>query len=134
AGARRSGADRGPAAAARRRRRGLRGPARRRRGAAAAARGARRRARRAPPVRGGRADAAPDLRRARRRVGGGGRAPAGGGRVKDLRDTLVIARRELLERVRSKWFAIATLIGPIGIIAMIVIPALLASRGTEGTK
>lgn len=54
--------------------------------------------------------------------------------MKDLRDTLVIARRELLERVRSKWFAIATLIGPIGIIAMIVIPALLASRGTEGTK
>jgi ABC-2 type transport system permease protein len=54
--------------------------------------------------------------------------------VKDLRDTLVIARRELLERVKSKWFAVMTLIGPIGMIAMIVIPALIASRGTEGTR
>ncbi|HWU87841.1 MAG TPA: ABC transporter permease [Kofleriaceae bacterium] len=54
--------------------------------------------------------------------------------MKDLRDTLVIARRELLERVRSKWFAVMTLIGPIGMIAMIVIPALLARGSTEGTK
>jgi len=54
--------------------------------------------------------------------------------VKGLRDTLVIARRELLERVRSKWFAITTLIGPIGMIAMIVIPALIASSSTEGTR
>lgn len=54
--------------------------------------------------------------------------------MKDLRDTLVIARRELLERVRSKWFAITTLIGPIGMIAMIVIPALIASGSTGGTK
>jgi len=54
--------------------------------------------------------------------------------VKDLRDTLVIARRELLERVRSRWFAVMTLIGPIGMIAMIVIPAAIASGSTEGTK
>lgn len=54
--------------------------------------------------------------------------------MKDLRDTLVIARRELLERVKSKWFAVMTLIGPIGIIAMIVIPALIARGSTEGTK
>jgi len=54
--------------------------------------------------------------------------------VKDLRDTLVIARRELLERVKSKWFAVMTLIGPIGMIAMIVIPALIARSSTEGTQ
>ncbi len=54
--------------------------------------------------------------------------------MKDLRDTLVIARRELLERVKSKWFAVMTLIGPLGMIAMIVIPALIARGGTEGTK
>jgi len=54
--------------------------------------------------------------------------------VKDLRDTLVIARRELLERVRSKWFVVMTLIGPIGMIAMIVIPAMIARGSTEGTK
>lgn len=54
--------------------------------------------------------------------------------MKDLRDTLVIARRELSERVKSKWFVVMTLLGPIGMIAMIVIPALIASRSTEGTK
>jgi ABC-2 type transport system permease protein len=54
--------------------------------------------------------------------------------VKDLRDTLVIARRELLERVKSRWFVVMTLIGPIGMIAMIVIPALIARSSTEGTK
>lgn len=54
--------------------------------------------------------------------------------MKDLRDTLVIARRELLERVKSKWFAVMTLIGPIGMIAMIVIPAMIARGGTGGTK
>jgi ABC-2 type transport system permease protein len=54
--------------------------------------------------------------------------------MSDVRATLVVARRELLERVRSKWFAIVTLLGPIGIVAMIVVPALLAASGTAGTK
>jgi ABC-2 type transport system permease protein len=54
--------------------------------------------------------------------------------VKFLRDTFVIARRELLERVRSKWFVVVTLLGPVGMIAMILIPALIASSGTAGTK
>lgn len=52
----------------------------------------------------------------------------------DLRATLVVARRELLERVRSKWFLIMTLIGPIGMIAMIVVPALIARGSTSGTR
>jgi ABC-2 type transport system permease protein len=54
--------------------------------------------------------------------------------VKHLRDTLIIARRELLERVKSKWFVVMTLIGPIGMVAMIVVPALIARSSTEGTK
>jgi ABC-2 type transport system permease protein len=54
--------------------------------------------------------------------------------LKDLRDTLVIARRELFERVKSKWFAVMTVIGPIGMVAMIVIPAVIARGSTEGTK
>jgi len=45
----------------------------------------------------------------------------------------VIARRELLERVRSKWFAVITLLGPIGMVAMVLVPSLLAANG-EGAK
>jgi ABC-2 type transport system permease protein len=53
--------------------------------------------------------------------------------VKDLRDTLVIARREMLERLRSKWFIAITLLGPIGMVALVLVPALLAGRG-EGAR
>lgn len=42
-----------------------------------------------------------------------------------LRNALVIARREFLERARSRWFLAITLLGPIGIVAMVVVPALL---------
>jgi ABC-2 type transport system permease protein len=44
---------------------------------------------------------------------------------------MVIARRELIERVRTWWFLVVTLLGPIFMIAMIVIPALL---GIEAGK
>ncbi|HEX2685930.1 MAG TPA: ABC transporter permease [Kofleriaceae bacterium] len=54
--------------------------------------------------------------------------------MSDLRDTCVIARREFLERVQSKWFAAITLLGPIGMVAMVLIPALIAGRGAEGAK
>lgn len=50
------------------------------------------------------------------------------------RDAIVIAKREFLERVRTKWFLIMTLLGPIGMVALIVIPALLADRGVAGAK
>jgi ABC-2 type transport system permease protein len=45
--------------------------------------------------------------------------------VSDLRDTLVIARREFTERVQSKWFVAITLLGPIGMVALVIIPSLL---------
>jgi ABC-2 type transport system permease protein len=38
---------------------------------------------------------------------------------------LVVARREFLERVRTTWFLIATLLGPLGIAAVILLPAWL---------
>ena len=47
---------------------------------------------------------------------------------------MVIAKREFLERVRSKWFAIVTVLGPILMLALIVIPAVLAKRGAGEVK
>jgi ABC-2 type transport system permease protein len=51
-----------------------------------------------------------------------------------MRDTMVIAKREIMERIKSKWFLVMTVLGPLGIIAMIVVPARLAGRGAEGSK
>jgi ABC-2 type transport system permease protein len=53
--------------------------------------------------------------------------------MRDFRDMFVIARREFLERVKSKWFAVITLLGPVGMVAMVLVPALLAGNG-EGAK
>jgi ABC-2 type transport system permease protein len=51
-----------------------------------------------------------------------------------MREAFVIAKREFLERVRTKWFVAMTVLGPILMIALIVVPVLLASRGTAGAK
>ncbi len=51
-----------------------------------------------------------------------------------MRDTIVIARRELMERIRSKWFVVMTLLWPVLMVAMIVIPAMLGSQGSQGAK
>lgn len=51
-----------------------------------------------------------------------------------MRDTWVIARREFHERVRSKWFIVMTVLWPILMVGMIVAPALLGGKGTEGAK
>jgi ABC-2 type transport system permease protein len=52
-----------------------------------------------------------------------------------VRDFVVIARRELLERVRTWWFVAVTLLGPIAMVAMIVVPAVLAHEtGKEGVR
>ena len=48
-------------------------------------------------------------------------------------DWLVIARRELFERIRTKWFAIITAIGPLALIALMVTPVLLA-RASASAK
>ena len=49
--------------------------------------------------------------------------------MSDLRATFVIARREFVERVKSKWFAAITLLAPLGMVALVVVPALLLSSG-----
>jgi ABC-2 type transport system permease protein len=41
---------------------------------------------------------------------------------------IAIIKREYLERVRTKWFVIATLLGPVLFLALTVLPALFASR------
>ena len=51
-----------------------------------------------------------------------------------MRNTMVVARRELLERVKSKWFVVMTLLGPVFMVALVVIPALIASHGASGTR
>jgi ABC-2 type transport system permease protein len=51
-----------------------------------------------------------------------------------VRDTYVIAKRELIERIRSKWFIIMTVLWPFLMVAMIVIPAMLGGQGTDGAK
>jgi ABC-2 type transport system permease protein len=54
--------------------------------------------------------------------------------MRDLRVTYVIARREFLERVQSKWFVAMTVLGPIFMVALVVVPALLAGRGAAGAR
>jgi ABC-2 type transport system permease protein len=45
-----------------------------------------------------------------------------------------IIKREYLERVRTKWFIIATIFGPIFFGAMIIIPAVMAKRSRSTTE
>ncbi len=51
-----------------------------------------------------------------------------------MREMWVIARREFLERVRSKWFVVMTILGPLLIVGSIVIPAMIGSPTTAGAK
>jgi ABC-2 type transport system permease protein len=51
-----------------------------------------------------------------------------------MRDTFVVAKRDFLERVRSKWFVVMTILWPVLMIAMIVVPALIAGRSGHGAK
>jgi ABC-2 type transport system permease protein len=48
-----------------------------------------------------------------------------------LPEWLVVARREFLERVRTKWFIVVTLLGPVALAGLIVIPAWLESRSAD---
>lgn len=49
-----------------------------------------------------------------------------------MRKIWAVVRREFLERVRSKWFLISTILGPVFMIGMAVIPGLLLTRGGQG--
>ena len=45
-----------------------------------------------------------------------------------------VIRREYLQRVRSKWFIMVTLLAPIIMIAMIVIPTFMATRSDRSDR
>ncbi len=51
-----------------------------------------------------------------------------------MREMWVIAKRELYERVRSKWFLVMTILWPILMAGMLVVPALIGGQTTEGAK
>jgi len=46
-----------------------------------------------------------------------------------VRKVWAVIRREFLERVRTKWFVISTVLGPVFMIGMAVVPSLLLTRG-----
>jgi ABC-2 type transport system permease protein len=46
----------------------------------------------------------------------------------------VIAKREFLERVKSKWFVVMTVLWPMLMVASMIVPALLGGQGTKGAK
>jgi ABC-2 type transport system permease protein len=47
------------------------------------------------------------------------------------RQAFIVARREFLERVRTKWFAIVTLLGPIGMVVALAVPAYLSVKSAQ---
>ena len=51
-----------------------------------------------------------------------------------MREALVVAKRDFLERVRSKLFIVMTIVWPMFMIGMIVVPALLESRSVGGAR
>lgn len=51
-----------------------------------------------------------------------------------LPDWVVIARRELLERLRTPWFIVVTLLGPLLMVALVVIPVVLGRVGDQTAR
>lgn len=48
-----------------------------------------------------------------------------------MRKMLVVIRREFIERVRTKWFMVGTLLGPLFMFAVIALPILMAEKGAR---
>ena len=48
-----------------------------------------------------------------------------------MRKTWVVIRREFVERVRTRWFVISTVLGPLVMVAFVVVPIMLARRGAR---
>ena len=51
-----------------------------------------------------------------------------------MRKVWAIIRREFIERVRSRWFIISTVLGPLFMIAVTVLPSLLMMKGGRAQK
>jgi ABC-2 type transport system permease protein len=47
-----------------------------------------------------------------------------------MRKIWVVIRREFVEKVRNKWFIIATVLGPVMMAALVVVPIMVAERGS----
>lgn len=45
-----------------------------------------------------------------------------------------VIRREYLQRVRSRWFVIATIAGPLLMLGLMIVPVLMASRGEQADR
>lgn len=50
-----------------------------------------------------------------------------------MRKIWVVIRREFVERVRNKWFVISTLLGPVLMAVLILLPILMATSGQDRT-
>jgi ABC-2 type transport system permease protein len=48
-----------------------------------------------------------------------------------MSEWLVIARREFIERVRTGWFVVVTVLGPVAMVALMVVPAWLGERSAS---
>jgi ABC-2 type transport system permease protein len=48
-----------------------------------------------------------------------------------MRKILVVIRREFIERVRTKWFIIGTVLGPVFMFGVIALPILMAEKGAR---
>jgi ABC-2 type transport system permease protein len=51
-----------------------------------------------------------------------------------MRNVWAVIRREYLQRVRSRWFVFSTIAGPLFMIGVIVVPALLANRSEQAER
>lgn len=51
-----------------------------------------------------------------------------------MKGLMPVIRREYLQRVRSKWFVFGTIVAPVFIIAMMVVPIIFESRSAEARR
>ena len=50
------------------------------------------------------------------------------------RNLWIIARRELMERIKTKWFIVITLLGPLFMVALVVVPTVLQVKSSSGAR
>src|SRR5437868_9965224 len=51
-----------------------------------------------------------------------------------MRKVWAVIRREFIERVRSRWFIISTVLGPLFMLAITILPSLLTMRGGRNAR
>src|SRR6185436_6516618 len=48
-----------------------------------------------------------------------------------MRKIWVVIRREFLERIKSRWFLVSTVLGPVFMVGTMVVPVIIATRGAR---